>query len=457
MRIPKEKEDKQKARYKRLTEDKIYPLLWCMAIPSMIGMMVSSVYSMTDTFFIGMLNKTELTAAVGIVFSFTSIIQAIGFWFGYGSGNYAARQIGKGEITEAKRVITAAMTLALIVGIIISTNGIIFLRPLARALGAGVSHELMKATVSYLFITLISVPIMLVTNVLYNVLRLQGSAKDSMLGMLAGMLLNILLDPVFILGLNMGVAGAALASLLGQISGLVLLVMLARKDGNVFGNIGNIPLCGIYLKKILIGGTPNFCRQGISSIATVFLNQASGFYGEAGVAGVTVALRVLSMAYALVIGFGQGFQPLCLVNYSAGKLERVKKGFRAALITMTCFLLVATFVLYRQTDSISALLTQDTEAIRVASDILKMQCLILPFMGYYILMGMLLQNIGRFGLATLVTVAEDGFFLIPVIHILPILYGYSGFVCCKCVASIGALLLSLALGIGAWMKYLKKS
>lgn len=455
MKAYEKQDQRQNERRKRLTEEKIYSLLWRMALPSMIGMMVSAVYSMTDTFFVGMLNRPDLTASVGIVFSFTSMIQAIGFWFGYGAGNYASRQIGKKNTEEARKVVSVAMILAVVVGISILALGLIFIRPFAAFLGADVSDSLMNATISYLRITLISVPFMLAANVLYNVLRLQGSARDSMLGMLVGMLLNILLDPVFIFGFDMGVAGAALASMLGQMSGLFVLLIFSKRSGNVVGGIGKISSGFIYIKEILMGGAPNFCRQGISSISTILFNQAAGYYGESGVAGVTVALRILAMAYALVIGFGQGFQPICLVNFGAGKLHRVKEGFRDALITVTIFLAVTTFLLFLNVNKIAGLFTQDTKALAITVDILKAQCLVLPFMGYYILIGMLLQNIGRFGCATLVTVAENGLFLMPTVFLLPVFFGYSGFIWCKSIASVAALVFSFVIGTKVWMKYLK--
>lgn len=446
--------DKQNERHKRLTEEKLYPLLWRMAIPSMIGMMVSAVYNMTDTFFVGLLNRSDLTASVGIVFSFISIIQAIGFWFGYGSGNYASRQIGKKNIEEARKVVSVAMTLAVGVGIIILILGLLFIRPLATLLGANISDSLMNATISYLGITLISVPFMLAANVLYNVLRLQGSARDSMIGMLTGMILNILLDPVFILLFHMGVAGAAFASLIGQASGFLVLLVLSRRNGNVAGGIGMVPSGLSYVKEILVGGAPNFCRQGISSISTILFNQAAGYYGESGVAGVTVALRIISMAYALVIGFGQGFQPICLVNFGAGRIKRVREGFRDALMTVTVFLAVTAFVLFMSAGEITGLFTQDINALTIAIDILRAQCLVLPLMGYYILIGMLLQNIGKFGFATLVTVAENGLFLIPAVLLLPFVFGYSGFIWCKSISSVAALVFSFLIGTKVWAKCL---
>jgi len=232
-------------KYKELTSRPTYPLIVRKAIPSMVGIMVSTIYSMTDTYFVGKLNNTDMLAAVGIVFTFISMIQAIGFWFGYGSGNYISRMLGRKDIDKAEIMAAKGVVLAIIAGLIIAILGGIFLKPLAIMLGGGVSESTLKATISYLKITLITVPVMLIANVIYNELRLAASAKESMLGLLTGMIINMVLDPVFILFMGMGVKGAALASLCGQIAGTILLWQSTLRGGN-------IPIKLSTLKEILL-------------------------------------------------------------------------------------------------------------------------------------------------------------------------------------------------------------
>ena len=443
-------------KYRHITEDKLYPMLWRMAIPSMIGMIVSAVYSMTDTYFIGKLNRTELTASVGLVFAFISIVQAVGFWFGYGAGNFVSRQIGARKINEADKMTSIASALAVITGIAAMILGFVFIRELAILLGAGTNRRLLDATLSYLRITLITVPVMLLANVLYNVLRLQGAAKDSMMGMLAGMLINMLLDPVFILIFKMGLAGAALASLCGQMCGTILLITRMGKNGNTAVRLSMIKPQFSYIKEILTGGAPNFCRQGISSISAVILNNLAGKYGDAAVAGMSIATRIVHMGYALVIGFGQGFQPICAINYGAGKYERIKKCFKQAWVTATFFLIVAAAVFALWTDELCGMFSVDEAVLKCARDILRAQCISLPFMAYYILIGMQLQNIGRFGAATCVTIAQNGTFLIPIALIMTIAGGYAGLVWCRSVSDICALLFSLVLGSWISSKYINR-
>ena len=446
-------EKKREEKIQRLTNDPIYPLLVKMAVPSMIGMIVSTVYSMTDTYFVGKLDNVDLTASVGIVFSFVSVIQAIGFWFGYGSGNYISRCLGKKDTQSAERMAATGGMMAILTGIVILAAGLFLIRPLASLLGAG-SGELYDATVRYLRITIITVPFMLISNVLYNQLRLAGSAKDCMSGLLVGMLLNMLLDPVFILWLKMDVAGAAIASMIGQIAGVIVLFMITFRNGNIRIDLKKASLNVDSIKEILTGGAPNFCRQGISSISSVMLNNAAAVFGNYAIAALTIALRISYIAYALVIGFGQGFQPVCAINYGAKKYDRIKTAFKYALITVSVFLVVSVIVLIIAGETLCGKFTQDAEVIAMAVRLIRAHCMVLPFMGFYILCGMFLQNIGRFGEATLVTISENGLFLIPSVLILPGIFGIDGFVFCRPAASIAALCLSLVIGLCAWKKYL---
>lgn len=447
-------EQKREARYKQMTEAPLYPLLLRTAVPSMMGMLVSTVYSMTDTYFVGKLGHASLTAAVGIVYTFISVIQAVGFWFGYGSGNYISRMLGKRDLQKAEKMAATGVLLALLTGAVILAAGLAFVKPLAVLLGADTSPETLSATIGYLRITVVSVPFMLLSNVLYNELRLAGSGRDSMYGLLVGMVLNMILDPVFILGLHMDVEGAAFASMIGQIAGALFLFRSSMKDGNVHVHLRKARMDAFHIKQILKGGAPNFCRQGISSISSVLLNHAAGLYGDMAVAAVTIAVRVAYIGYALVIGFGQGFQPVCALNYGAGNYARIRRGFFMTLGTVTAFLLVICPLLYFPADELVMHFTRETDVAMLAKRLLRAQLLIMPFMGYYVIIGMLLQNIGRFGRATLVTISENGLFLIPAVLLLPRIFGLDGLIFCKPTASLLALLLSLAVGIRAWKKYL---
>ncbi len=441
-------------KYKELTIKPTYPLIVRKAIPSMIGIMISTIYSMTDTYFVGKLNDTDMLAAVGIVFTFISMVQAVGFWFGYGSGNYISRMLGKRDIDKAETMAAKGVVLAIMTGSAAMILGLLFLKPLALLLGGGVSVRTLEEVIRYLRITVITVPIMLVSNVIYNELRLAASAKESMLGLLTGMIINMVLDPVFILILGMGVSGAAFASLLGQLVGAAILWYSTTGNGNVPVKLSKGMPDRFHTLEILKGGAPNFCRQGISSISSIILNNTAAGFGVYAVAAITIAVRIAYIASALVIGFGQGFQPICAINYGAGLYPRVKKSFIQTYITVTVFLFISVPILYIYAEPLVMRFSNDAEVIDYAVILLRAQLSVMPFMGYYILIGMLLQNIGRFGRATLVTVSENGLFLIPVTFIMPRIMGIEGLTLCKPLSSILALIFSIIIGIRAWKQFL---
>ena len=226
------------------------------------------------------------------------------------------------------------------------------------------------------------------------------------------------------------------------------------KPGNVKVDLRKAKPDLFHIKEILAGGAPNFCRQGISSISSVVLNNVAGGFSVNALAAITITTRVLYIAYALVIGFGQGFQPVCAMNYGAKNYDRIKKAFKLTLITVTVFLVISTLVLILMKTSLIGAFTNEDEVALLAGNMLEKWCVILPFMGYYILIGMLLQNIGRFALATSVTTLENGFCLIPVLLICGLVMGEDGLLWFKPIASGISLIISIFIGTYAWRKYL---
>lgn len=439
----------QEERYRELTTRPIGGLLCKMAVPTIIGMLVTTIYSMTDTFWVSRLQDTVLTASVGIVFAFLSIIQAIGYLFGYGSGNYIARMLGKREKEKALQMAATAFLLSLSAGILIMLVGLFNIPRLVRLLGGGTSKALMTACEEYLRIILLAVPFSIGGTTLYNQLRLQGNAKDGMIGMMSGMLLNMVLDPVFILYFQMGVAGAGYATLCGQAISMGFLWILTYQHGNVEVNGRNIQFKKNYLYEVFAGGTPNFARQGISSVAAVLLNLAAGSFGESMIAAFTIAGRIGMVGFAVIIGFGQGFQPVCGYNYGAENYKRVKDAFHICVCFSTVFLILMSILLWIFSRGLMGCFTEQEDVIDAGVRILRSQCISVPFLGYYTIVGMLLQNIGRFFHATLVTVARQGIFFIPALLILFFLMGERGVIIAQPVADICAFLLTLPLGIKA--------
>ena len=251
---------------KYLTEEKIPTLVLNMAVPSIISMLITSFYNMADTFFVGQIGTTA-TAAVGVIFPLMSIIQALGFTFGHGSGNYISRKLGQGEVEDAKKMAATGFVSALIAGAIFGLVGLIFLDGLVGILGA--TPTIAPYARQYAMYILIGTPFMASSLVLNNQLRFQGSAFFGMIGMGVGAVLNIALDPLFIFVLDMGVSGAALATILSQIVSFCLLLRGCTRGGNIAISLKNFSPSWAHYKEIARGGTPSLFRQGLGSVATI--------------------------------------------------------------------------------------------------------------------------------------------------------------------------------------------
>ncbi|MCM1057065.1 MAG: MATE family efflux transporter [Firmicutes bacterium] len=426
------------------------PNLVCqMAVPTIISMLVTSFYNMVDTFFVGKLN-TQATAAVGVVFSVMAFIQAFGFFFGHGSGNFISRKLGAGEFEESNRMAAVGFFTAFLAGIIAGILGIIFLTPLAKALGS--TPTILPYTKDYLRIILIGCPFMMSSLVLNNQLRFQGSASYAMVGIVAGAALNIVLDPVLIFKLDMGVAGAALATVLSQAVSFVILFLMSRKGGNIRISFRNFKPSWTLYKELFRGGIPSLCRQGLASLAQVCLNHSAGAYGgdfsDAAIAALSIVGRISMFANSALIGFGQGFQPVCGMNYGAKRYARVRQAFSFCVKYAAIFLVVVSVAGIVFAEPLVTLFRkEDAEVIRIGTLALRLQCLVFPLNAWIVMCNMMLQSIGKAAKASLVAAARQGIFFIPLIWILPMFFGLLGVQMCQTWSDICSFLLSLPLGI----------
>ncbi len=416
----------KRSRRERILTDPILPLLIKTAIPTIVGMMINMIYNLTDTFFIGQLNNKSMTAAIGIVFSFVSFMQAIGFWFGYGSGNAMSRKLGEQEDEEAQILSASGVVLAVVTGILLVLVLFFQVEPFACLLGGNASPQLLGYTVSYLRIIIFSIPFSLFALTVYNQLRLCGNVKDGMIGLLAGMVSNMILDPIFMFGFDMGFVGAGWATFTGQVIGAVVLLVLSYRHGNIPVRIKAARFDRTRVYHILAGGAPNFSRQGITGIAGVLLNIAAAAYGEGTIAALTVSSKIAALAYMIMIGFGQGFQPICAMNYGAKQYGRVKQALKLTITIGTAFLLIASVLLAVFAEPMVALLSKDREVIALGTQILRIQCLSLPLLGFYAVSSMYMQNIGQYARALWISVARQGFFYLPLLFLLPQIGGQTG-------------------------------
>ena len=410
--------NKKELRRKAILNDDLLLLLVKTSIPTIIGILVMVIYNLTDTFFVGILNNKSMTAAIGIVFSFMSFIQAIGFWFGYGSGNIMSKKIGENEEKEAEIISSIGILFAIVIGILIAILSCFFVLPLSKFIGGSASENLLNFTVEYLKVIIISIPFGLYSITLYNQLRLCGNVKDGMIGLLIGVAVNIVLDPVLMFVFKFGFIGAGYATLIGQITGCIVLTNLSGKNGNIAVNLKKVRINKDRVYHILAGGMPNFSRQSITSIALILLNVVAAKYGDGVIAALTISSRIAALAYMIMIGWGQGFQPICAMNYGAKQYDRVKKAFKFAVVGGTLFLIMAAILLYVFSELLIKTMSNDNEVILVGSEILRMQCITLPLLGYFAISSMLMQNIGQYFWASIISISRQGIFYIPLLYIL---------------------------------------
>jgi len=417
-------EDKQERKFHTMTEAPVGPLICKLAVPCIISMLVTAFYNMADTFFVGLMKSNAATGAVGVVFSMMAIIQAIGFFFGHGSGNYISRELGKQNFENAANMAATGFFSALAAGFVICILGQIFLEPLAYLLGS--TETILPHAKAYLRIILFGAPWMMASLVLNNQLRFQGSAMYGMIGISSGAILNIGLDPLLIFKCNMGISGAALATIISQFVSFCVLLIGCSKGGNLRIQPSRVQLKWFYYQMIIKGGLPSLARQGLSSISTICLNQAAGPYGDAAIAAMGVVQRLAMFGSSAMIGFGQGFQPVCGFNYGARLYNRVRQGFWFCFKSSTGFLFLLSVLGFLFAPQLIALFRDDPEVIAIGAAALRFQCVTFFFQGWVITSNMMLQTIGRTGPATFLAMARQGIFFIPLVWILSHTLGLMG-------------------------------
>ena len=435
----------QEEKYIQMTTTPIPILICSLAVPTIISMLVTSFYNMADTFFVGKLD-TQSTAAVGIVFSVMAIIQAVGFFFGHGLGNYISRKLGSKELEEASTMAANGFYLSLFSGILIALFGIIFIHPLSIVLGS--TSTILPYTKKYLRIILLGSPFMTSSLVLNNQLRFQGRASFAMVGIVTGAVLNIVLDPILIFIFHMGSSGAAVATVVSQFCSFLLLILMTRKGGSIVIRLKNVKVNAYFIKEIFRGGIPSLCRQGLASIAVIFLNHAAGNYGDAAIAGMSIVNRVTLFANSALIGFGQGFQPVCGFNYGAKLYGRVREGFFFCVKYSFLFLVVISALCGIFAPNIVALFRkEDQQVIEIGALALRLQCMTFPLNAWIVMCNMMLQSIGKAFKASVIAGARQGYFFIPFILILSYYFGLLGVQMTQAVSDVCTLVLSIPLTI----------
>lgn len=428
-----------------MTTAPVHRLIGSLAVPTIVSMLITSFYVMADTYFVGKIN-TQSTAAVGIAFSIMAIIQAFGFFFGHGSGNYISRKLGAEDYANAEKMAATGFFYAFAAGIVIAIVGLLFLTPICIILGS--TPTILPYAKDFLGIILLGAPFMTSSLVLNNQMRFQGNAAYAMVGITAGAVLNIILDPILIFVCHMGVKGAACSTLISQVCSFCILLVMDSRGSNIRIRFRNFTPKLSFLKEIVFGGSPSLCRQGLNSLSTILLNVAAGAYGDAAIAGMSIVTRVCMFINSFVIGFGQGFQPVCGFNYGAGYYTRVRQGFWFCIKAGAIFLTICSVAGYVYAPEVIAWFRrEDPLVIEIGARALRWQLITLPLSVWIILCNMMLQTIRKPIRAVLLSSARQGLFFIPLILVLPHFLGLQGVEMCQAFSDLCSFLFAIPLTI----------
>ncbi len=419
--------------YTYLTQAPIPKVIFTMAVPTVISMLVTSIYNLADTFFVGRID-TQATAAVGVVFSMMFFVQAVGFFFGHGSGNYISRELGARRRDNAEKMASSGFFQSFAAGLLILVLGEIFLTPLSKLLGS--TPTVLPYTLEYMGVVLLGAPFLTSSLTLNNQMRLQGNAALAMYGTVTGALLNIVLDPILIFGMGWGLSGAAWATVIGQAVSFFILLYMSRQGENIAIRFRHFSVSWAQFKEIFYGGSPSLSRQGLASLATMSLNVAAGVYGDSAIAGMSIVSRISMLVLAVVIGLGQGFQPVCGFCYGAGMYDRLKSAYRFTVRMGTLFLIVCAIMGWIFSGKLIGVFRNDPDVIAVGVAALRWQLCTYPLTAFVIASNMLAQTCRKPWRANFLAASRQGLFFIPLILLLPSWFGLQGVEMCQAVSDI---------------------
>lgn len=427
------------------------PLILKLSVPTVCSMLVSGVYNLGDTFFVGQLG-TSASGAVGIVFSYMAILQAFGFMCGQGSGALAAQKLGAGSPKEASVIGSTGFFIDFCIGAILEVLTLLFLSPLARMLGS--TETILPYAVDYMFWIAIAAPFLTTSLLLNNILRYEGHASLAMIGLMSGGLLNLAGDPLLMFGFGMGISGAGLSTALSQIiSFLILLSMFLRGKTQVKLSMKNVCFKASVITRILTVGFPSLTRQGLSSISTMLLNRSTRVYGDAAVAGMSIVGRITMLTFTVVIGIGQGFQPVSAYNFGAKKYARLRKAYHLTILFQEIMLVVFVAVCFAFSGSLIGIFRDDAEVIAIGTPALRYALLAQLTQAFVVATNMLYQSTGRAGGATFLSMLRSGLVFLPVLMIMRSTLGLYGIQIAQPISDVISFVLTIPFAIRYFRVY----
>ena len=426
--------DRSAVQFRKMTETPIPRLILGLAAPTILSMLITSIYNLADTFFVGQIS-TSASGAVGVVSSLMAIIQALGFMLGHGAGSIISRSLGSQNTDAATRFASTSFFTALVLGSVLLAGGLATLPGFMMLLGS--TETILPHACAYARYILLAAPIMMASLVMNNILRYEGKASFAMIGLVTGGVLNIVLDPIFMFGFGLGTAGAGLATALSQcISFCILLSMFLRGKTVSQFKLSAVTRSPAEFGTLLMTGMPSFGRQGLNSIGGMLLNIAARSYGDAAVAGMSIVSRIFLFIISVAIGTGQGLQPVAGFNYGARTYRRVQQACIFTIEASFCFLLVLLTACWFNAETLIRLFRDDPEVTAVALPAFRFQCFAMLLQPVIVVGNMLFQSIGKAGRATFLACCRQGVFFIPLILTLPRLFGLFGVEICQPIADV---------------------
>lgn len=458
------KERKQHMRPQNLSKEKrqsmltenVGTLISRMAVPTIVAQLITTVYNLVDTYFVSTLG-TNATAAVGVNASLSRAITLLGSLIGAGASSYIARLLGAKKHEDANRVISTSIFSGLVLGAIFSIVCLSTINPLVYLLGA--TKDCAAYSVDYASYILYASPVMVGSFILNMCLRSEGSATYSMIGIGIGGILNCFLDPLFIYVLGNGVAGAAQATAISQlVSFLILLLPYLRKKTITRISIRFFKLVGQDVKEVLSIGSSSFLRSVFAVVSTVAINRVAGSYSTAALAALSVANRVMEFPFAIILGFGQGYQPVVGFNWGAAQWKRVKDSYTFAVKTSLVGGIVMGVIIALLAHPIVHVFNQqaDEEVLAIGILCIRLQCAVLFCHAVNSIVNMFYAGIGMAGKSLIVNLTRQGYCFLPALYVAPKILGVTGVAATQAISDVLSMAVVIPFGIHAYRLILKK-
>lgn len=411
--------------FKKMLEAPMPKLIASLAIPTVLSQLITTIYNTADTYFVAQIG-TSATAAVGVVFSLMAIIQAVGFGLGMGSSSLISRRLGAKDEKAANKYGSSAVAAAVTFGIVLMIVGLLTLQPFMKLLGS--TETILPYACDYARYILIGAPIMCSSFILNSLLRSEGHTLYAMWGICSGGILNMLLDPLFIFTLDMGIRGAALATILSQVISFVILAsFFITKKSTLSLSIKSVSKNASDYLLIFKIGIPTICRQMLGSVSSALLNRSAATYGDAAVGAITIANKIYMFVRNIVLGLGQGFQPVAGYNFGAQNKKRVKEAFLFTCSVGTVICSTAAIIIGLNAPSIITWFRKDDlEVIQIGTKALYFASAVMPFMAYSTNVNQMYQCLGFSKQATFLASCRQGTCFVPLILILPLFIGLTG-------------------------------